>query len=305
MSGPQPAPSHHSRSLLRGVATFGSALVKSSRVFERTRTAVPGGGELATWRAGPTTGRPVLFLHGFCGDQSNMRPMALAVAKRRPVIVYDARGHGKSVGFSAPPTMRQLADDLAAVLAQHAPDGAAAVGLSMGAQTIFQHFRARGGEGLHALVFIDQSPKVVSDDTWSHGIFGQLQASELQEVHDNLARSPRQLGRAWLRGMWRSDEHLAIKLLLTPGMATGLRSVPAATLKLAADMLGQDWRAEIPKIRNRTLLLYGGRSIYPGAGKWMAAAMPHAKFEYFDRSGHALIVEEPRRVAATINRFLS
>lgn len=229
--------------------------------------------------------------------------MALQVAERRPVVLYDARGHGKSVRFGAKPTIRALADDLDAVLQQHAPSGADVAGLSMGAQTVFEFLRSHSPDRLHRLAFIDQSPRVLSGPDWPHGLFGHIDATEIDEVRTKLKNKPRSLGKAWLRGLWRSDEHLAMKLLLSPSMATGLRNVPASTLRLAEDMLQQDWREEVQAIRQPTLLLYGGRSIYPGAGGWMAKALPHAQFEYFNKSGHALVLEEPRRTAAAIAKF--
>jgi non-heme chloroperoxidase len=289
--------------LALGAARFGVSLYRAQRVFRRSTTRAADGSHIATWIGGPDAGRPVVFLHGFCSDQSSMRPMALAVAKRRPVVLYDARGHGKSVLFSDQPTMRALADDLDAVLQQHAPDGADAVGLSMGAQTLFEFLRSHSGARLHRLAFIDQSPRVLSGPDWPHGLFGQIDAAELDEVRLNLKHNPRSLGAAWLRGLWRSDEHLAMKLLLSPSMATGLRNVPASTLRLAEDMLQQDWRDEVRAIQQPTLLLYGGRSIYPGAGGWMAQTLPHARYEYFPTSGHALVLEEPRRTAAAVANF--
>ena len=94
-----------------------------------------------------------------------------------------------------------------------------------------------------------------------------------------------------------------MKLLLSPSLATGVRNVPAKTLQLAASMMQQDWREEICQITQPTLLLYGGRSIYPGAGQWMAKALPHAKLEHFPSSGHALILEESQRTAHVIAQF--
>ena len=95
-----------------------------------------------------------------------------------------------------------------------------------------------------------------------------------------------------------------MKLLLSPSMLMGLRHVPDSTLRLVDDMLSQDWRDEVQRLSKPTLLLYGGRSIYPGAGRWMADAIPHADLEFFAESGHALILEEPHRVARAVHRFL-
>ncbi|GEM_PF-2719627 len=263
------------------------------------------GSRLAVYIAGPQRGAPVLLLHGYCGDSAQMRAVARRLMRDRQVILYDARGHGSSDGFSGRPTMAQLGRDLAEILDHYAPTGAGAIGLSMGAQTIFELLSKRPDARLQRLVFIDQSPKILSDDTWSHGLFGALDPEDVAQVRADLRARPRRLGRAWLRGMWRSEEHTAIKALLSPGMAMGLRGVPEDTLRLADDMLNQDWRATVRAITQPVLLLYGGRSIYPRAGRWMAEAIPHAHLEYFDHSGHALIFEEIDRASAAVRSFFA
>ncbi|MCO4760190.1 MAG: alpha/beta hydrolase [Myxococcales bacterium] len=266
---------------------------------------MPDGTRIATWIGGTTTGRPVVFLHGFCGDHAAMRPLAQAVADKRPVILYDARGHGQSDDFGTPALMQTLAEDLLAVLNAHAPSGADVVGLSMGAQTIFETLRLTGDASFVRFVFIDQSPCIASGPDWPHGLFGEAAAADIAAARAEIAAQPRKLANAWLRGLWRSDERLGMKLLLSPSMLTGLRHVPDATLRLADDMLQQDWRHEVRQLTKPILLLYGGRSIYPGAGRWMADTLPHAELELFESSGHALVLEQPARAARALRRFLT
>lgn len=305
MKTPNQAAPTASRPLLAfGAARFGAALLGARGRFQPTETRTADGARLATWLGGAATGQPVILLHGFCGDHAAMRPLAQAVAEHRPIVLYDARGHGASDRFNGPALMRTLAEDLQAVLRAHAPDGADVIGLSMGAQTIFETLRLQGDEAFGQCVFIDQSPRVSSGEDWPHGLFGETDAEEMARVRAEISAKPRRLARAWLRGLWRSDEHLGMKLLLSPSMLMGLRHVPDSTLRLVDDMLSQDWRDEVQRLSKPTLLLYGGRSIYPGAGRWMADAIPHADLEFFAESGHALILEEPHRVARAVHRFL-
>lgn len=290
--------------MLLSVARFSAQMASVGRGLRRQELRAYDGARLAAWVGGAPNGRPVIFLHGFCSGNASMRPLAGAVSDTRKIVLYDARGHGRSAGFGEHATIGQLADDLSAVMDHVAPQGADLVGLSMGAQTIFEYLRAHGGDRIGRMVFIDQSPKIVADERWPHGLFGQVDEELLIRVRRDLQDRPRRLGRAWLRGMWRSDETLPIKLLLSPGMAAGLPGISARTLQLAADMLTQDWRDVVAAIVSPVLLLYGGRSIYPGAGEWMKRTLPHAELVWFARSGHALIVEEPNRAAAALRAFL-
>jgi hypothetical protein len=47
----------------------------------------------------------------------------------------------------------------------------------MGALTLWQYIRDFGTGRLARLCFIDQSPKLLTDSTWSHGIYGDFDDS--------------------------------------------------------------------------------------------------------------------------------
>ncbi len=262
------------------------------------------GARIACWHGGQTHARPVLLLHGYTGSHGVMQALAGSLAPHRPVILYDARGHGASDPFRGRATMARLADDLATVIATWAPDGCDAVGLSMGALTFFEHFERHGGEGLHRLVCIDQSPRVPAGPDWPHGLSGRASEGEVAQLQAAIARDPRTIGRGWLRALWRSDERLMIKLAGSPDMLRGMPDVPASTLRLASDLLVCDWRQTVRHIHRPTLLLHGGCSIYPGSGPWLQDAMPDARLEVFERSGHGLLIQEPRRAANLVAQFL-
>ncbi len=285
-------------------ARFAAALLRARGQFARTETVTPDGTRLATWLGGAASGRPVVLLHGFCSDHTSMRPLARAIADRLPVVLYDARGHGESTGFLGPARMRTLAEDLLAVLAAHAPNGADVVGLSMGAQTVFEALRIAEANSFARFVFIDQSPCSACHPGWPHGLFGAGDLAEQQRVVTEIAAAPRRLGVALFRGLWRSAEHLGIKLLLSPALLRGLSHMPEATLRLAEDMLRQDWREDVRRVTQPTLLMYGGRSVYPDAGRWMATTLPHAELLEFVDSGHVLVLEEPERAARAVRGFL-
>jgi pimeloyl-ACP methyl ester carboxylesterase len=248
---------------------------------------------------------PVVMLHGFCSSLGQMLGVARGLQQRHRVVLYDARGHGKSTPFRDKATMAQLADDLAEVLDATGAPIVDVVGLSMGAQTIFELVRRHGTSRLGKVVLIDQGPRLLPEAGYEHALFGGMKVVEVREFLQDLQHRPRRLGLAWARGIWRSREPLAARLFVTPGLLAGLPGVPTATLQLAADMIGQDWREVVPRIDRPTLLCYGGRSMYPDAGRWMHANLPKAKLEWFAESGHGLSYQEPVRLARVIARFLA
>ncbi len=246
----------------------------------------------------------VVLLHGFCARLGQMLGVARALQDSHRVVLFDARGHGRSSPFRDRPTLARLADDLAEVIDW---TGAAAVdvcGLSMGAQTLFELVRRKGTGRLRRVVLIDQGPRLLPDEGWDHGLFGGMSPVEVREFLSDLQHRPRRLGLAWLRGIWRSREPLAARLFVTPGLLAGLPGVPAKTLQLAADMIGQDWRDVVPGIDRPVLLCYGGQSMYPDAGRWMHANLPGAQLEWFADSGHGLSYQEPERLARAVRAFL-
>ena len=249
--------------------------------------------------------RTALLLHGFCGTHRQLLGVARGLQATHRVCLLDARGHGKSDPFAQRPTMAQLADDVAAVVAQ-CEGPVDAIGLSMGAQTLFEYVRRHGLGRLGRLVFIDQAPRLLPDaDGWPHALFGGMSPAEVSAFLAEMEHSPRALGRAWLRGIWRTNEPLLHRLALTPALLAGLPGVRARTLTLAADMVQQDWRDVIPRIERPVLLCYGGRSMYPGAGRWMHANLPNAQLEWFGASGHGLAYSEPLRLRRRVAAFLA
>ncbi len=81
----------------------------------------------------------VVLVHGWTLDATTWGPVAALLARRGARVVrHDHRGHGRSSAVDpATMTLEQLADDLAAVVAETAPDGPLVLaGHSMGGMTL-------------------------------------------------------------------------------------------------------------------------------------------------------------------------
>ena len=121
------------------VAAQGSPIAAGSNVGQRwvpTRTGyadVNGArfhylmyGDLAT------QGTPLLVLHGSYMSAEAMTPLIHGFASVRPVIAFDARGHGRTGDLPGPITYEQMADDAAGVLDALKVRRADVLGYSMG-----------------------------------------------------------------------------------------------------------------------------------------------------------------------------
>jgi pimeloyl-ACP methyl ester carboxylesterase len=85
-------------------------------------------------RLGPETGTPLVLTHGFAGPSAHWRPEIQPLAERRPLIIHDVRGHGRTsvpkdpAGYSMPLFAADLAGLLRAIGVERAHVG----GVSMG-----------------------------------------------------------------------------------------------------------------------------------------------------------------------------
>jgi len=113
-------------------------------------------------------GARVVFAHGFGGSARNFRPQAKALASTREVVLYDARGHGRSEVPADPGAyeFERLVDDYERVAASGddqavGTERVVAGGLSLGAATALG-FALRHPERVRGLVLA--SPPGGGDD---------------------------------------------------------------------------------------------------------------------------------------------
>jgi pimeloyl-ACP methyl ester carboxylesterase len=133
----------------------------------RVTTTVPDGDDATTgatrevsalrWGTEPVE---VVLVHG--GAQNAHTWDTVALALRRPILAVDLPGHGHSGwrtdGAYSP---MNLADDVAAAVAQHAPAARAVVGMSLGGMTAME-LAVRHPALVRSLVMVDVTPGVTA-----------------------------------------------------------------------------------------------------------------------------------------------
>ncbi len=102
------------------------------------------------------TGEPLLLLHGFGGCATEWAPFAEVLAQDYRVISVDLRGHGWSTNQSGTFTMRQSAEDIAALLDELGIAKTRAMGISAGGMTLL-HLATKHPERIDAMVLIGAS----------------------------------------------------------------------------------------------------------------------------------------------------
>ena len=99
------------------------------------------------------SGEPLLLLHGFGACAADWGPIAETLSQHYRVIVPDLRGHGWSTNPANVFSMRQSAEDIAALLDRLGLERVKAMGISAGGMTLL-HLATRQPERIEAMVLI-------------------------------------------------------------------------------------------------------------------------------------------------------
>jgi pimeloyl-ACP methyl ester carboxylesterase len=128
-------------------------------------------------------GSPIVMLHGWTASHKEWNPFLDLLTPWHQVYRWDARGHGgHPLGDKTAPTAQRMAKDLANLLEHYQLDNVTVAGHSMGALTLWQYIRDFGTERISKVCFIDQSPKLLTDDTWQHGIYGNFDTQKAKQL---------------------------------------------------------------------------------------------------------------------------
>lgn len=248
---------------------------------------------LAYSETGPTSGTPLLIVHGLYGSGRNWGVIAKRLSDARRVITVDLRNHGESF-WSDDHSYPDLAQDLANVI-DHLGGPMDVVGHSMGGKASMVLALTRP-DALRRLIIADIAPVA-----YTHS---QMQFIEAMRAVD-------------LSVVTRRSE--AEAQLATLGVEPALCSFFTQSL----DVPGKRWRLNLeglaknmpsimgfPDIDARyegsTLFLSGATSDYvlPEHRGAIRALFPAARFAKIPDAGHWLHAENPRAFEATVRAYL-
>ena len=146
------------------VAAAFAAAVAAPAQAERLRGLVPStvtssdGLSIAVVESGETTGRPILFVHGFSQSAAAWRQQMLSdLGDSHRLVAFDLRGHGYSSKPADPKhyiASKMWADDIAAVIAAKGLKDVVLVGWSYGGLPMLDYVKAHGQGKLSAMMFV-------------------------------------------------------------------------------------------------------------------------------------------------------
>jgi non-heme chloroperoxidase len=257
------------------------------------------------------SGTPILLLHGWTASHAAWAPLVAPLSKHHRLLRPDARGHGGHVlTVNHEPDVKRLAHDIINLLDHFEIESIAALGHSMGALTLWQCIQDFGTERFSHLAFIDQSPKLMTDDTWHLGIYGDFDSARSQRFIDDLEAD---FVEAVLRlvAFGLNDKARETYLRNSSGWRAAreaLRNIkPQSAVAIWKSLVAADYRNLLPKIEVPTLLAYGTQSnFYSGeAARFVASCMPQARLSFYEGGDHGPHILQPDRFASEVLAMLN
>ena len=225
-----------------------------------------------------------------------------AAVKHYRLLRPDARAHGgHALTVNHEPDVKRLARDLINLLDHFEIERIAAVGHSMGALTLWQCLQDFGTARFSHLAFIDQSPKLMTDDSWHAGIYGDFDSARAQRFIDDLEAD---FVEAVLRliAFGLNDKARETYLRNSSGWRAArdaLRNInPQSAIAIWKSLVAADYRDVLPTIDVPTLLAYGTSSnFYPGETARFVASRtaPQANLSLYEGADHGPHLLQPDR----------
>jgi 3-oxoadipate enol-lactonase len=250
-------------------------------------------------------GYPLIMIQGYSGsseDWNQVEPRAADLAKHYKVILIDSRGTGRSSAPRGDFTIKDMADDTAALLDHlHLPK-AHILGTSMGGM-IAQEIALGHPEKVAGLILLYTGPggplwdlpgqrENAAKLAWA---FSPPKGMKPEEVQDEILRL------AYYR------DYLA-KNLDKIKSSKYVYPTPASTLeKQYKAIQGFDTTSRLGQIKAKTLIMHGEDDIliFPEAAKYLAENIKGAELHMFKETGHALSEERWKEIKPIILSFLS
>ncbi|WP_338604000.1 alpha/beta fold hydrolase [Desulfoferula mesophila] len=245
-------------------------------------------------------GFPLVLIRGLGSNLEHWYEQVPVFSRDYRVIVFNNRGIGTSGAPALPWSIRDMAEDAAAVIQAVAGARAHVMGISMGGM-IAQEL---------ALGWPELVASLVPTATHCGGAHKVLPTAETMELFDKLVYGKtfqEQLeGRKALFSQTTLDEH--------PDILEHYAQVAAAYACPPEVMQGQ-WQAianfdtyeRLPNITAPTLVLAGAddRLVPQGNAEILAQRIPGAQLAVIPQAGHQLVIEQPQAVNAAVLKFLA
>ena len=244
------------------------------------------------------SGAPVLLVHGYSANRGYwpFQRRALLDAGYR-VINVDQRNHGDSDRPAFGQRMSRHGLDLRELMDGLELTDVNLIGHSMGASASLALFSLFGTRDVSRFVAVDQSPKIVNDETWKWGVFGvewphAWEQANMRHPWGELDREP-DMPEAVARELAKLAHHHD-------------HYPHEQVTQLLLDHFVADWRDVLPRIDIPTWVVTGRHNPYYHAEgmEWFAQQVQRGSYSMFENSGHEPHMNEPDLFNERLLQFL-
>lgn len=238
-------------------------------------------------------GPDLVLLHGWGLHGGVWRALAALLEPRFRLHLVDLPGHGHSrdTPFGG---LDAVADAVAAAV----PEGALVGGWSLGG-LVAMRLATRHPRRAARLAFLSATPCFVRRADWPHAMARETVEGFARDLHAEPARTIRTFVNLNALGGPDARERMRDLSALLAERGTPSQASLQAGLALLHDA---DLRDELPAIDRPAVVIHGGRDrLAPaGAGRWLAQALPFARFVEIPEAAHLPFVSHPGVVARAL-----
>ena len=252
--------------------------------------------EVAWFEAG--RGDPLILVHGLGDDHRAWRKALPDLMLRRRLVMYDLRGHGETSFGRADGTLRQLGDDLVALMDALGIGQADVAGFSLGG-TIAMRVAIDHPARVRGLVLVATSSRVGrAAADWYRERVGMVEREDTQ-LRDTLEKDTADV-------YAQSPDELEAGLLIRRQSTADPRGYGNACAAMAA-LNAAPLDPELERIGAPALVVASelDRHCPPKAAEIIASGIKGSQIEVIAGAGHPIPVEKPCELARMINSFLS
>ncbi|MFC0385372.1 alpha/beta fold hydrolase [Muricoccus vinaceus] len=243
---------------------------------------------------GPEGAPWLVFSNSLLTDMRLWDPQVDAFAAGHRILRYDKRGHGGTEVPDAPASIRQLADDAAALMAHFGVERATFVGDSIGAATAML-LAARAEPRVAAVVPVDGQPASPPNG-----------AQMWQERIDLAAREGMSAFAEVTLRRWFAPESFVQGNPAIGRVRAMIEATPEAGFVACARALqSYDIREDLPGIAVPVLMVAGAADgAIPGIMRGLTGVIPGSRFVELPGAGHLPGIEAPGPFNAVLGSFL-
>ena len=246
--------------------------------------------------------RAIVFAHGFGCDQAMWRHVAPNFSDDHKVVTLDYVGAGGSDTTAYDPekyrTLDGYATDVLEIAKELGLTDAILVGHSVSAM-IGALAVNREPEAFSTLVMVCPSPRYVNDGEYRGG-FSQ---NDIDDLIASLEENPLAWSASMAPAIMGNPQKPELGSELTESFC---RLDPRIASDFARALFTADNRADLPKIRARTLVLQCREDILASEqiGEYVRDNIPDSELVVLDATGHCPNLSAPDQVVSAIRTFL-